>query len=96
MPRTSGARDISVKNFHVPLPDETYERLKAAAAQSKIPATAIGREAIDFWLRRRLRKARQDAIAAFAAEAAATPLDLDKDLEAAAIERLVKIGNALE
>ena len=79
-----------MKNFHVPLPDETYERLKAAAAHSRMPARALGREAIDFWLRRRMREARHDAIAAFAAEAAATSLDLDKDLEAAAVERLAK------
>jgi predicted transcriptional regulator len=89
-------RGVFMKNFHVPLPDETYERLKAAAAHSKMPATALGREAIDFWLRRRLREARQDAIAAFAAEAAATSLDLDNDLEAAAIERLAKTGNGLK
>jgi predicted transcriptional regulator len=89
-------REISVKNFHVPLPDETYKRLKAAAAHSKMPATALGREAIDFWLRQRFRKARQDAIAAFAAEAAGTCLDLDNDLEAAAIEHLAKTGNALK
>jgi hypothetical protein len=89
-------KDVSMKNFHVPLPDETYERLKVAAAQSKMPATALGREAIDFWLRRRLREARHNAIAAFAVEAAGTSLDLDKELEAAAIEHLAKTGNALK
>ena len=85
-----------MKSFDLPLPEETYERLKAAAAQSKMPAAALGREAIDFWLRQRLREARHDAIAPFAAEAAGTALDLDNELEAAAIEHLAKTGNALK
>ncbi|HEY6387886.1 MAG TPA: hypothetical protein VIX91_19590 [Candidatus Acidoferrum sp.] len=84
----------TMKNFHVPLPEETYEHLKAAAAHSKVPATTLAREAIDFWLRQRLRKARRDAIAAFAAEVAGTSLDLDDDLEAAAVEHLVRTGKA--
>ena len=81
-----------MRNFHVPLPDDTYEHLKAAAERSKVPATALARGAIDFWLRRELRKARHDAIARYAAEAAGTALDLDADLEAAGIENLVKTG----
>ncbi len=77
-----------MKNFHLPLPDDTYEHLKAAAVRSKVPATTLAREAIDFWLRQEFRRARHDAIAAFAAETAGTVLDLDADLEAAAIEHL--------
>jgi len=83
-----------MKNFHVPLPDETYDRLRIAAERSRVPATVLAREAIDFWLRQQLRKARHDAIAAFAAKAAGTPLDLDKELEAAGIEHLVKTSKA--
>ena len=78
-----------MKNFHVPLPEETYDHLRIAAARSKVPATALAREAIDFWLRQQMRKARHDAIAAFAVDAAGTSLDLDDDLEAAGIEQLV-------
>ncbi len=81
-----------VKNFHVPLPDETYEHLRTAAERSKVPATAIAREAIDFWLRQELRKARHNAIAAYAAETAGTALDLDANLEAAGIEHLMTTG----
>jgi len=36
-----------MKNFHLPLPDDLYEHLRAAAEHSKVPATAIAREAID-------------------------------------------------
>ncbi|MBL8295376.1 MAG: hypothetical protein JNN08_26255 [Bryobacterales bacterium] len=81
-----------MKNFHVPLPDETYEHLRSAAERSKVPATAIAREAIDFWLRQQLRRARHDAIAAYAAETAGTTLDLDANLEAAGIEHLMTTG----
>ena len=78
-----------MKNFHLPLPDDTYEHLRAAAERSKVPATAIAREAIDLWLRQQARRARHDAIAAYAAEAAGTDLDLDARLEAAGIEHLM-------
>jgi predicted transcriptional regulator len=83
-----------MKNFHVPLPDETYDHLRAAAERSKVPATAIAREAIDRWLREQERKNRHTAIAAYAAEMAGTPLDLDAELEAASIEHLVQTGKA--
>lgn len=83
-----------MKNFHVPLPDETYDHLRSAAERSKVPATVLAREAIDFWLREQFRKARHDAIAAFAAEAAGTSLDLDDDLEGAGIEHLLKMDRA--
>jgi predicted transcriptional regulator len=83
-----------MKNFHVPLPDETYDDLRIAAERSKVPATVLAREAIDFWLRQQLRKARHDAIAAYAAEKAGSSFDLDNDLEAAGIEHLVRTGKA--
>ena len=81
-----------MKNFHLPLPEETYSHLKAEAARAQVPATILAREAIDSWLRQQLRKARHDAIADYAASVAGTSLDLDSDLETAAIEHLVKSG----
>jgi hypothetical protein len=79
-----------MKNFHLPLPEQTYADLRAQAERAQVPATALAREAIDWWLREQLRKARHDQIAAYAAEMAGTNLDLDPDLEAAGIEHLVK------
>jgi hypothetical protein len=79
-----------MKNFHLPLPERTYTDLRAEAERAQVPATALAREAIDWWLRQQLRKARHDRIAAYAAEMAGTDLDLDPDLEAAGIEHLVK------
>jgi len=83
-----------MKNFHVPLPDETYDRLRIAAARSKVPATALAREAIDFRLRQEMRRARHDAIAVFAADAAGASVDLDEDLEAAGIDHLLRTSKA--
>jgi hypothetical protein len=79
-----------MKNFHLPLPEPTYTLLRAEADRTQVPATTLAREAIDSWLRFQARKARHDAIAAYAAEMAGTELDLDYKLESAAIEHLVK------
>ncbi len=83
-----------MKNFHLPLPERTYTNLRAEAERAQVPATTLAREAIDWWLREQLRKAKHDQIAAYAAEMAGTDLDLDPDLEAAGVEHLVKTGKA--
>jgi len=83
-----------MKNFHLPLPEQTYAHLKAEAERMHVPATTLAREAVDGWLRQQFRKARQDAIASYAAEMAGTLLDLDSDLESVAIEHLIKGGKA--
>jgi len=84
-----------MKNFHLPLPEQTYAHLRAEAERLQVPATTLAREAVDGWLRQQFRRARQDAIAAYAAEMAGTHLDLNSDLESAAIKHLVKAGKAL-
>ena len=81
-----------MKNFHLPLPEQTYLRLRAEAERTQVPATTLAREAVDGWLRQQARQARLAAIAAYASEMAGTLLDLDADLESAGIEHLVKIG----
>lgn len=63
--------------------------LKGAADDSKVPATVLAQAATEAWLRQRSRKARHSAIAAFAADAAGTFLDLDGGLQAAGIEHLI-------
>jgi len=79
-----------MKNFHLPLPDQTYLQRRAEAERTQIQATSLAREAIDSWLRENARKTRHDAIAAYASEVAGTHLDLDPELEAAGIDRLLK------
>ncbi len=77
-----------MKNFHLPLPDRTYANLRAEAERMQVPATTLAREAVDLWLRHQFKVARHEAIAAYAAETAGSRLDLDDDLESAAIEHL--------
>lgn len=81
-----------MKNFHLPLPEQTWSGLRAEAERAQVPATALAREAIDWWLREQAKKARHDQIASWVAEMAGTELDLDPDLEAAGIELTVKAG----
>ncbi len=78
-----------MRNFHLPLPDEVYRDLREEATRSSRPATALARQAIELWLHHRRRVARHEAIAAFAAEHAGSPLDLDTELEAASLEHLL-------
>jgi hypothetical protein len=78
-----------MRNFHLPLPEQTYNLLRLEAERAQVPATTLAREAIDQWLRLQQKQARHDAIAAYSAEVAGTKLDLDTELEAAGIDHLL-------
>jgi hypothetical protein len=80
-----------MKNFHLPLPEETYAQLRAEAARAEIPATALAREAIDAWLRAQARAARKAAMAEYAEAVAGTIEDFDPDVEAVGLESLAKL-----
>ena len=75
-----------VRNFHLPLPEPTYRRLREAARQAKQPATAVARYAIESWLRQERKAMLHEAIAAYAANMAGTRADLDPELETASLE----------
>lgn len=79
-----------MKNFHLPLPEQTYAELRAEAERAQRPATLLAREAIIVWLRAKKKVLRHQAIVTYAGEMAGTEFDLDTDLEAAAIEQLLK------
>ncbi len=83
-----------MKNFHLPLPEQTYSQLRAEAERAQVPATALARQAIDEWLRQQVRRARHDAIAAYATEMTGSNVDLDPDLESAAVEHLLRAGKS--
>ena len=76
----------SVRNFHLPLPEPTYRRLRDAAEQTRQPATMLARHAIETWLRQHRRSMVREEIARYAAEAAGTRDDLDESLEAASLQ----------
>ncbi|MBI2893760.1 MAG: hypothetical protein HYY06_09425 [Deltaproteobacteria bacterium] len=80
---------MAERNFHVPLPRVLHEALRREAALAGKPATALAREAIEAYLRRRRRIALHEAIASYAAATAGSSDDLDPALERAAIEELL-------
>jgi len=76
----------TVRNFHLPLPEPLYRRLREAAARTNQPATALARYAIETWLRQQRKTLVREAIAAYAANTAGSRDDLDEALESAAVE----------
>lgn len=81
-----GLTTATVRNFHLPLPEQIYQALREEAATVGRPATVLAREAIEAWLHERRKTVLREAIAAYAAEHAGTPVDLDPALEAAGLE----------
>lgn len=80
----------SARNFHLPLPDPLYRRLRKEAERSGTPATRLVRDALERYLRERERQAVHDAIVEYAASTAGTGVDLDEDLQEASLEFLVQ------
>lgn len=78
-----------VRNLHVTLPEDLHVALREEAARSGRPATELAREALRDLLARRRREALSRQIAAYASHAAGTRHDMDPELEAAAVERLL-------
>ncbi len=87
-------RKIAMCNFHVPLSEELYNRLRSEASRIKQPATVLAREAIENWIKQKEREVLHQQIAAYATACAGTEADLDKNLEAAAVEFLLEQGES--
>lgn len=81
---------IASHNFHVPLPELVYQRLKSVAKQRHKPATQLARQALEQWLEQQERLAVHEEIALYAATIAGTADDLDESFEAASLEHLGK------
>src|SRR2546425_9535553 len=52
----------AVRNFHLPLPEPTYRRLRDAAQRANQPATVVARYAIESWLRQQRKAALHEAV----------------------------------
>lgn len=81
-------KKTAARNFHVPLTEPVYQRLRTLAEQQRRPATQVVKQAVEYWLDEQERLTLHEEIAAYAAQAAGTSADLDTDLEAAALEHL--------
>ena len=77
-----------MRNFHAPLPESTYVKLKHESKRLGRPATEIARVAIESWLRKQERLALSAAISQYAGSRAGTRDDLDTDLEQAGLQVL--------
>lgn len=81
-------KSASMKNFHLPLPEDLYGDLRAEAERSSVTATTLARQALEEWLRQKRRSHLRREIETYATEVAGTPDDLDEELESAAAARL--------
>ena len=88
-------KEQTTRNFHVPLSDHIYRRLRIEAQRSNRRATDIAREAIDRLLEERQREFIHESVAAYALEAAGSSSDLDEQLEAAGIESLLELDSGV-
>jgi predicted transcriptional regulator len=79
----------TLRNFHVPLTNDLYSKLRQEAERSNQPATEVARHAIESWLEQRKKAALHDAIVAYATRNAGTAVDLDLALEDASLEHFV-------
>ncbi len=77
-------------NFHLPLPEPVYQRLKSTAKKQHKPATQLVKQALEQWLDEQERLAVHEEIASYAASMAGSADDLDSSLEAASLEHLDK------
>jgi predicted transcriptional regulator len=84
----------TLRNFHVPLPEELYRQLHEEAERLRQPATHIVRQALQSWLDRQRQDLLHEAIHAYAQQLAGSQADLDPELEAAAAEHLANLEKA--
>lgn len=77
------------RNFHVPLPESLYQKLRQEATLQGQPATALTRAALEDYLKEQERKRVREEFATWIKANAGSELDLDPDLEAAGIESML-------
>jgi hypothetical protein len=80
-------KDAPSHNFHLPLPDTLYLRLRAEAQRARQPATSLARQALEAWLLEREKAVLAEEIAAYATACAGSGAELDPELERAALEQ---------
>ncbi len=81
---------IRNKNFHVPLPDDTYLALREAAERLKKPATQIVRDVVESWIKEWKKEILRQELVAYVETNAGSRYDLDPELEAAGVDHLLK------
>ena len=75
-------------SIELPLASDVWNLLQDEAARSGQPTTSLVSDVVTNWVRERHRQLVAREIAEFAAAQAGSELDLDHDLECAAVEAL--------
>ena len=86
--------ETTTRNFHLPLPEAVYRRLREEADRLRVPATALAREAVEARLEELHRGKLHSELAQYAKQHAGSAADLDNQLEAAGVETLKRLGKA--
>lgn len=86
-------KTASIRNFHVPLSEPVYIRLRDLAQRQHRPATQLAKQAVEYWLEEQERLAVHEEIAAYATQNAGSVDDLDEELEAASLEHFDDPGS---
>lgn len=86
-------KTTATHNFHVPLPEQLYNRLRDMAQRQRRPATQLAKQAVEHWLDEQEKQSLHEEIARYAAQAAGTGDDLDEQLEVAGLEHLDELGH---
>ncbi len=79
-------------SIELPLASDVWSLLQDEAARSGQPATSLVSDVITNWVRERHRQLVAREIAEFAAAQAGSELDLDRELECAAVEALSEVN----
>lgn len=79
-------KSATMKNFHLPLPQNVYADLQEEAKKRGRPTTVVARGAIEAWLRQVRRREVAEGIAAYAEKYGGTLADLDPAWEEAGLE----------
>jgi predicted transcriptional regulator len=79
-----------MRTFHLPLPEDLHDALRAEANEQRRPATEILRQALESWIAVRRRERLAAQIQTYAEAMAGTLLDLDPELEEAGVEHLLE------
>lgn len=78
----------TMHNFHIPLPEQLYTRLREVAKHQHRPATQMAKQAVEYWLEEQERLALHEEITSYAAHTAGSLEDLDVQLEETGLKHL--------
>ncbi len=81
-------KTATIHNFHVPLPEQLYTRLRDVAHRQQRPATQLAKQAVEYWLEEQEKLTLHEEIVRYATQSAGTSDDLDEQLEATGLEHL--------